>query len=242
MGPGQTAWYFFILNLARLAFLTLGGVKGVHEERVPRQGGLIVAPLHVSHLDPPAVACGTNRRLRFMAKEELFKGWLGKLITSLGAFPVRRGETDTESIRKAMDLINKGEAVLIFPEGTRGDTKTMGPINRGVAMLAKRTGAQVVPVGVVGTHKAWPKGSKLKRSKIRLVYGEPFTYEQIATSSNEKENREAFALKLETEIRKLCKEQGLKIDGSAEGLPRSADRRSEGESTHSEVVKTQTPL
>lgn len=207
----KAAWYYFILYLARFAFRFIGGVKGVHEENVPRKGPLIVAPLHVSHLDPPAVACGTNRRLRFMAKEELFHhrvfGWF---IRSLGAFPVKRGEGDTEAIRNAISIIESGEALLIFPEGTRGDGRHIQAVNRGVTMLAKRTGAQVLPVGVVGTHIAWPKGQKkIRRSRIWIVYGEPFTYGDIAKGANEKVNRELFAAELQARILKLCAEKGL---------------------------------
>lgn len=208
-------WYHIALNLARVGFWFIGGVRGVDEKNVPRSGPLIVAPLHVSHLDPPAVACGTNRHLRFMAKEELFHSRLfGGLIRSLGAFPVKRGENDTEAIRLAIQLIEKGEAVLIFPEGTRGDGKHIQPINRGVAMLAKRTGAKVVPVGIVGTHVAWPKGQKkIRRAKIRIVYGEPFTYEEIAKGASEKENRELFAHELQARIVALCAREGLELLG-----------------------------
>lgn len=238
---GRAVWYRFVLYLARGAYLLIGGVRGVHEENVPRRGGLIVAPLHVSHLDPPAVACGTNRHMRFMAKEELFRGFLGWLISSLGAFPVKRGEGDTESIRKAIEFIGNGEAVLIFPEGTRGDGKRMGPINRGVAMLAKRTGAPVMPVGVVGTHIAMPKGSKLKRAKIRIVYGVPFTYAEVATGGSEKENRELFAQRLQRDILALCAEQGLRIEPTNEGSASSDARQTAAVPTNpsSESIRSQ---
>jgi 1-acyl-sn-glycerol-3-phosphate acyltransferase len=211
-------WYHFMLNVARVAYWCIGGVKGVDESNVPRKGPLIVAPLHVSHLDPPAVACGTNRHMRFMAKEELFHhkafGWL---IRSLGAFPVKRGEQDTESIRAAIHMLENGEAVLIFPEGTRGDGKHIQSISRGVAMLAKRTGVPVMPVGIVGTHIAWPRGQKkIKRSKMKIVYGEPFRYADVACSAGEKENREIFARELQRRIVQLCASQGLVLEPSNE--------------------------
>jgi len=212
-------WYHFILNLARIAFFFLGGLKSVGGKNVPRKGPTIIAPYHVSHLEPPAVACATNRPLRFMAKEELFRNKLfGKFIASLGAFPVKRGEGDTEAIRLAIAALQNGEAVLIFPEGQRGDGEHLQPVNRGVAMLAKRTGAKVVPVGIVGTHIAWPRGSKLKRHRITVAYGEPFTYDECAKGANERENRELFALELQNRIARLCEENGLslKIERSSE--------------------------
>lgn len=216
----RVLWYYICLNLARLIFfLGIGGMRSVGKSNVSKSGALIVAPLHVSNLDPAAVACGTNRRLRFMAKEELFKGLFGKLIHSLGAFPVKRGEGDSEAIRKAIDYLNQGEAVLVFPEGTRGDGKVIQPINRGVAMFAKRTGALVLPVGVIGTHIAFPKGQKkVKRQRLTIAYGEPFTYESIAHGANERENRDLFAAELQQRIVKLCNENGmtLRIDTRSE--------------------------
>jgi 1-acyl-sn-glycerol-3-phosphate acyltransferase len=214
----RVGWYYFCLHLARFLFFLMGGITSRGKHNVPRKGAVIVAPLHVSTLDPPAVACGTNRRLRFMAKEELFRyPFFGWLIRSLGAFPVKRGEGDTESIRLAMEYLKQGEAVLIFPEGTRGDGEAMLPINRGVAMLAKRTGAAVLPVGVIGTHVVMPKGAKrLRRRRMIMAYGEPFTYEQIAVHESEKLNRDAFAAELERRILTLCRENGMPLRSASE--------------------------
>lgn len=223
MAGERSAWYAFILRLVRNVFFRLvtGGIRSFGEENIPKTGGVIFAPNHASNLDPPAVACGTNRRqLAFMAKEELFKGILGKLIASLGAFRVRRGDSDTEAIRKTLSLLEEGRAVLVFPEGTRGDGKQMGPINRGVAMLAKRSGAQVLPVGIIGTHIILPKGGKgLKRHRVVLAYGEPFTYEQTATGQTEKENRDLFAKELEKRIVALCAAHGLQLKTSESDSP-----------------------
>jgi len=203
----------FILTLAKGAFLLLGGVKGVHKERIPHSGPLIVAPIHVSHLDPPAVACACSRKIRFMAKEELFKGLFGRFIRSLGAFPVKRGESDTETIRLTISLLEKGEAVLVFPEGTRGDGKTLQPLNKGVALLAKRTGAKVIPAGIVGTHIALPRGqSKPKRSKIRVIWGEPATYSELATGPDGKESRDHFAEELSRRLIALCQDAGYPLE------------------------------
>lgn len=216
----EKAWYYFILDLAKFAFWLLGGIRVVGRPNVPKDGALIVAPNHVSHLDPPVTACAIHRMLRFMAKEELFKAkGFGWLIRSVGAFPVRRGEGDTEAIRVAIDALEKGQAVLVFPEGSRGDGAHLQPVNRGVAMLAKRTGAKVLPVGIVGTHKAWPKGQKkINRGRIVVAFGEPFTYEQTAKGANERENRDLFGEELRARIAKICGENGLllKIERSSE--------------------------
>lgn len=201
-------WYFFILNLARFAFFLLGGLRS--SGKVPMQGALIVAPVHVSHLDPPAVACACNRMLRFMAKEELFRGPFGWLIQSVGAFPVRRGEGDTESIRHTIGFLEQGQAVLMFPEGTRGDGVRLGPMSKGVALIAKRTGAPVLPVAIVGSHIALPRGrSKPRRARIKVVYGEPFTFAEVAGEG--KGDRDRFLAALAERLQTLCAEHGLML-------------------------------
>ena len=148
-----------------------------------------------------------------MAKEELFDHPIfGRLIWSLGAYPVRRGAGDTESIRKTISLLEEGEAVLVFPEGTRGDGETLNPINKGVAMFAKRTNAPVIPVGVVGTHLVMPRGkSKGQKHRMTIIYGTPFTYKEVTEGHPDKEARERFTAHLESEIRKLCAGQGLNL-------------------------------
>lgn len=203
-------WYYLILNFARVVYFLLGGIRS-NPENMPKKGALIVAPVHLSHLDPPAVACGCNRVLRFMAKEELFKGAFGWLIRSLGAYRVKRGEGDTESIRLTMGFLEAGEAVLIFPEGTRGDGKHLGPMNKGVALIAKRTGAPVLPVAIIGTHIAMPRGkSKLKRHPMRIIYGTPFTFAEVAGEG--KGDRERFLDVLAQRIHDLCAEGGLELE------------------------------
>jgi 1-acyl-sn-glycerol-3-phosphate acyltransferase len=223
MAAERSAWYAFVLRIVRNGFFRLitGGLRSVGEENIPRTGGVIFAPNHISNLDPPAVACGTNKRqLAFMAKEELFKGFFGKIISSVGAFPVRRGEGDTESVRKTIALLEDGRAVLVFPEGTRGDGKRLGPINRGVAMLAKRTNAPVLPIGIVGTHVVAPRGGKgIKRHRITVAYGMPFTYREVAVAATERENRDLFAQELEKRILALCTANGLPLQPSSEAEP-----------------------
>ena len=214
MSGKHPTWYAFVRWVIKhLYFGTHGGFLAVTPENMPTTGGVLLAPNHLSHMDPPAVACGTKRRLRFMAKEELFhnKGF-GALIGSIGAYPVRRGETDTESIRMTISLLEEGEVVLIFPEGTRGDGETIQELSRGVAMLAKRTNAPVVPVGIVGTNIVMPKGKKSGgKFQVKVAYGKPFRYSDVATGATEKENRELFSLALQKKIMDLCAENGLTL-------------------------------
>ncbi len=207
-----TAWYRFIRAVARMfVFGPLGGIQIVHPAREPQQDALIVAPLHLSYLDPPLVACAMRRAITFMAKEELFKPLLiGSFIRSVGSFPVRRGAGDSEAIKIALRLLNEGRAVLIFPEGTRGDGVTMGALTPGAAMLAKRTGARVLPVGIAGTQTVLPKGrSKPKRARMTVVFGEPFTYADVCGEATAKEARVKFNEELQRRLLAAAAEGGL---------------------------------
>ncbi len=195
-------------------FGTRGGLRTVGRENLPKSGGVLLAPNHVSHLDPPAACCALDRTVHCMAKEELFHNKMfGWLIRALAAFPVKRGEGDTESIRTAMSLLEGGDVVLLFPEGTRGDGVTLQPISRGVALLAKRSGVPVVPVGITGTHLVMPrdKTTQARKHPMVVALGRPFTYQEVATSSNEKENREIFARVLQERILEMCRENGLAL-------------------------------
>ena len=137
-------------------------------------GPLILAPVHRSNLDSMLVAGASTRRCRALAKHTMFKSrpfaWL---ISSLGAFPVERGTADREALRAARMLLDKGEAMFVFPEGTRQEGTQVGEIYDGVAYLAAKTGAQVVPVGIAGTGEAMGKGTKFpKRVKVVLQVGD----------------------------------------------------------------------
>jgi 1-acyl-sn-glycerol-3-phosphate acyltransferase len=159
-----------------------------------------------------------KRRLRALAKEELWNNKLfGAIIEAIGAFPVKRGAGDLESMRKCIDILQGGEAVIVFPEGTRNEGQTMLPMQAGVAMLAKKAGVPVLPVGIGGT-------SKGAKGRVTVVYGEPFRYQDVAHGSNEKEARAAFLKELANQIQALCHQAGLEIKSAPETKDRPSDR------------------
>ncbi len=211
-------WYAFVRAFLKYFYFryVTGGMRVVGEEKVPMEGGLIVAPNHVSLYDPILIPAATRRKLGAMAKEELFHNKiLAWLIRSLGAYPVKRGEGDTEAIRLTMSLLEGGKAIIVFPEGGRGDGITMLPINRGIAMLAKRTGVPVLPVGIAGAEIVQPLGRKGRRAVMTVAFGDPFRYDDVATAGSERENRDLFGKELERRIVELCRANGYAVKTSS---------------------------
>ncbi len=208
------AWYWTAAWIARrIAFGLLGGIEVSGLTNIPKSGPVLIAPIHLSYLDPPLIGCVCNRPLRFMAKEELFKSWfLGWLIRSLGAFPIKRGAGDMAAMRKAIEWLQNGEAVIVFPEGHRGDGERLQPLLAGVAVMAHKTQAQIVPVGIFGTQIILPRGSnKVKRQRCKVVFGVPFSYHDVVKDSR---SREDFLESLEEKLREVAAEAGLELNTS----------------------------
>jgi 1-acyl-sn-glycerol-3-phosphate acyltransferase len=173
-----------VYNLA--AVLSVPVVRGLYRleatgvERLPPEGGFVLAANHVSSFDPwpLGMPIWPKRQLHFMAKVELFKPGLGQLLLAGGAFPVRRGERDLESIETAVEICRRGDVVAMFPEGTR---QTKGLRKRfehrprtGSARIALTAGVPLVPAAVKGTN------GLLRLSKLRVAYGEPVPVDDLA--------------------------------------------------------------
>lgn len=131
---------------------------------VPVSGAAIIAPVHRSNIDFGFTPFVTDRKLFFMAKEELWKlKWFGRILTSWGVFPVHRSGTDRESVRRAEQVLRDGQLLVMFPEGSRRSGADVGELMEGVAFLAARTGAPIVPIGIFGSDQAMPKGAKFAK-------------------------------------------------------------------------------
>jgi 1-acyl-sn-glycerol-3-phosphate acyltransferase len=146
---------------------------------VPASGPAIIAPVHRSNIDFGFTPFLTRRKLFFMAKEELWaQAWFGRVLESWGVFPVHRTGADRESVRRAEDVLARGQLLVMFPEGARRFGDKVQELEEGVAFLAARTGAPIVPVGIFGSERAMPKGARLaKPIGITVSVGEPILVE-----------------------------------------------------------------
>jgi glycerol-3-phosphate dehydrogenase (NAD(P)+) len=153
-------------------------LRRLGREHVP-DGGVVLAANHRSFLDPFAIGYCINRPIYFVAKQELFDNpILGWILNCMGAFPIRRGEADEESMATALELLERGEAVVIFPEGTRVRTGSLGTPKRGVGRLALQSGAPVVPVAITGSERA-RRGWLIRPVKVHVRCGPALTFPRV---------------------------------------------------------------
>ena len=153
----------------RVIIVIILDVHTVGRQNVPESGPLIIASNHLSWTDVPIIPAFLKRRVVYMAKEETFKARGGLFVRFLGAFPVKRGEADRQSLRTAEEQLKAGRILSIFPEGTRSKIHKLGQAHAGMGMIALRSGAPVVPVAIYGSEKALKKF----RPPITITFGEP---------------------------------------------------------------------
>src|SRR5918999_1673145 len=153
-------------------------LRRLGREPVP-DGGVILAANHRSFLDPFAIGCCINRPIYFLAKQELFRNPIrGWFLNCMGAFPIRRGESDEESMATALRLLARGDAVMIFPEGTRIRAGSLAKPKRGVGRLALQSGAPVVPIAITGSERA-RRGWRIRPVRVHVRFGAPLTFPRV---------------------------------------------------------------
>jgi 1-acyl-sn-glycerol-3-phosphate acyltransferase len=164
--------YSLFRGLFRVMFATLFRWQVLGKENIPETGPVILVSNHISNLDPPLLGSPLQRKVSFMAKEQLFDiPVVSFLIRSFGAFPVKRGTADRQSIRIALNILKNDGVVGIFPEGTRSKTGELGKGMSGAALFSLRTDATVIPVAIIGPYR-WFR-------PIRIVYGQPMDFSRF---------------------------------------------------------------
>ena len=163
-------WFWITLRaVARFVYFLKLNLRVLGRENVPKEGAFIIASNHLSWMDVPLVPSFLKRKVVYMAKEELFYGKIGWIVRFMGAFPVKRGEADRQSLRAANTQLKAGKVFMIFPEGTRSKIRQLGKGHVGLGIIALRAGVPVVPVAVWGSENTFKK----LRPRVTVSYGKP---------------------------------------------------------------------
>jgi 1-acyl-sn-glycerol-3-phosphate acyltransferase len=166
--------YSIVEGLLRPLLMTVWRVELHDASRIPERGAVVVASNHDSLLDGFFLALATRRQLRFMAKAELFRyPLLRQVMHGIGAFPVLRNADEGRAIARGVELLERGEAIAIFPQGTALPYRNR-PYRRGAARLALAAGAPIVPVALINTEKALrPHRVRVGFPRVLVIVGKP---------------------------------------------------------------------
>ena len=162
-----------------LLLLTRCQLKG--KENVPAQGPLLIVSNHINLTDPIIIGAVIDRKVAFMAKEGLFRSKFSRFfMRNLGAFPVHRGRVDVEALRQALQVMAEGKALLMFPEGRRSQNSQLQSALLGSALIASRSGALILPIGISGTENIRGVAWLLHLPRITINIGCPFSLPPVS--------------------------------------------------------------
>lgn len=189
-------FYAFARSVVYTIFKPWYRVKATGVENFPKEGGVLLCANHIHNFDPIIVGIMAPRPVHYMAKEEIFRvPVLGKIVAMCNAFPVKRGMSDREALRKGLSVLKEGHVLGLFPEGTRSKTGELGKGLAGAGFFALKTDAIVLPCAVIGPYKSF--------RSLKVVYGKPIEMEQLR---REKASAEQVTELIMSEIHKLIKE------------------------------------
>ncbi len=174
--------YFFAYLLGVTVFNIFFPTKISGLNNIPKKGGFIIASNHISYIDPPLVGypCSLRgRKLNYVAKDTLFKNnFFNFFLYRLGAIPIKRDSADKSAIKEILRRLQKGEGVLIFPQGTRLSTMDENIVEAGIGLIATKAGVPVIPAFIKGSDKVFPPGKKyICPSRITITLGKPSSFD-----------------------------------------------------------------
>lgn len=198
--------------LSRFTGSVLMGAKVSGSERAPLSGGAILAPNHISYLDPPLTGCYIKRRVHFFAKKELFDTpILGWIVKAANSHPVRRSGFDRQAVETAIDVLRRGNMLTVFPEGTRGRHGKFLEPKAGIGRIAREALVPIVPCFIHNSDKF--SQCLMRRRRLLISYGEPISAEWIGALEDSKESWIKIAQEVMRRIKEL-KRQTLGSDDS----------------------------
>jgi len=185
----MTIVYNIFYNLAKLLARIIFSMRVIHPERMVESGPLLIAVNHSSFFDPPLAGICSRRGVYYLARKTLLKWpFFGPLFPAMNVIPVERDGNDMSALREVIKKVKEGNAVLLFPEGTRSLDGDLQPARAGIGLVIAKTGAPVLPMRIFGAYEAFPKNARrFQLSQITVVIGEPihFSAEEISNSSRE---------------------------------------------------------
>jgi 1-acyl-sn-glycerol-3-phosphate acyltransferase len=185
----MTIVYNIFYNLAKLLARIIFSMRVIHPERMVESGPLLIAVNHSSFFDPPLAGICSRRGVYYLARKTLLKWpFFGPLFPAMNVIPVERDGNDMSALREVIKKVKEGNAVLLFPEGTRSLDGALQPARAGIGLVIAKTGAPVLPMRIFGAYEAFPKNARrFQLSQITVVIGEPihFSAEEISNSSRE---------------------------------------------------------
>lgn len=213
--------YRVVRFLVEMVSRGIFGLKLELEGELP-PGSFVLAPIHRSNIDTLLVSCLTKRRLCYIGKETVFKvPIIGKFLVALGGIPLNRDAADRDALKKSVEVLATGEPLVVFPEGQRRFGDKVNDLHEGAAYLAIRANVPIIPVGIAGTEKIWPKGRKYPLPGKSYLIAGPALYPEQRKGTDEVEakrtktvSRRAVAelnSKLESELQRLYDEANLKL-------------------------------
>lgn len=185
----MTIVYNIFYNLAKLLAGMFFSMRIVHPERMLESGPLLIAVNHSSFFDPPLAGICSRRGVYYLARKTLLKWpFFGPLFPAMNVIPVERDGNDMSALREVIKKVKEGNAVLLFPEGTRSVDGRLQPARAGIGLVIAKTGAPVLPMRIFGAYDAFPKNARsFHVSQITVVIGEPihFNAEEISDTSRD---------------------------------------------------------
>lgn len=203
------AVYSIGYNLSKLIAKVCFSYKTYHRERIPKEGGFILAMNHQSFLDPPLAGICCDRQIYFLARKTLLK-WpiIGPLLPYLNVIPVDQERADMSALKAIIKLVRGGQGTVIFPEGSRTMDGQLLPAQPGLGLVIAKTLAPVIPMRIFGAHEAFPRGQKkLRFHPITVVVGEPMLFTEADLQDKGRELYQGLSERVMARIAELKNER-----------------------------------
>lgn len=199
--------YRILQAISFVIFKLFFNLKITGRHHIPRNGGAILASNHASYADILLIGCGIKRRLRYVAKAEMFKGFLVKALwIYLGGIPVNRRGASRETFKKIFDQVDQGNLVVVFPEGTRSSDGELKQAKLGIGMMVAMSGSRVIPTYISGSDRVLPSHSmKVKFHPVSVNYGPEVDFSDLMGKFEGKELYQQISQRIMDRI------QGLKV-------------------------------